>query len=235
MPGRATGRPERAAGSVRGAAAAGLAKLATIREERKLLPAEIYRRSSYTVAPAGIETVRRAVREYSDYVADHEPGTVLYLVVEPTGARGEFVHLAAFRDAAALSASQSSAAYQKFVEVLRPVLVGGVRVEVLEGPAIADAGSRLISRSDVSVQVKLTVRKRSDLAAFKKLTVEFTHRQEDGLLCSDAFYSPSNDLVFYIYERWSSQAAIDAAQGSELQLALLALANLEESTPFSLT
>jgi quinol monooxygenase YgiN len=234
MRGRVIGRPERAAGNLRGAAA-GLAELAAIREEQKLLPAELYRRSSYTVAPSGVEAVRQAVREYSDYVADHEPGTVLYLVVEPRGARGEFVHLAAFRDTTALSASQSSAAYQRFVDVLRPVLVGEVRVEVTEGPAVADAGSRLISRTDISVQVKLTVKKRSDLPAFKKLVVEFTHRQEDGLLCSDAFFAPNNDLVFYIYERWSSQAALDAAIGSELQLALLALANLEESTPFSLT
>jgi quinol monooxygenase YgiN len=232
--GRVIRRQERPTADPR-RAAAGLAELATIREERKLLPADLYRRSSYTVAPAGVDMVRQAAREYSDYVADREPGTVLYLVVEPTGGGGEFVHLAAFRDAAALSASQSSAAYRKFVEVLRPVLVGGVNVEVIEGPAVADAGSRLISRSDVSVQVKLTVRKRSDLPAFKKLTVEFTHRQEVGLLCSDAFFAPNNDLVFYIYERWSSQAALEAAMGSELQMALLALANLEESTPFSLT
>ncbi|MFL6263774.1 MAG: putative quinol monooxygenase [Thermoanaerobaculia bacterium] len=234
MRGRVIRRQERGPADPRGAAA-GLAKLAAIRSERKLLPATLYRRSSYTVTPAGVDAVRQAVGEYSDYVADREPGTVLYLVVEPAGSRGEFVHLAAFRDGAALSASQSSAAYQKFVEALRPVLVGGVRVEAIEGPPVADAGSRLISRSDVSVQVKLTVRKRSDLEEFKKLTVEFTHRQEDGLLCSDAFFAPNNDLVFYIYERWSSQAALDAAMGSELQMALLALANLEESTPFSLT
>lgn len=204
-------------------------------QEPKLLPAGLYRQSRYAVAPAAVAAVRQAAGEYTDYVGDHEPGTLLYLVFEPAQGNGELVHFAVFRDAAALSASQSSAAYQRFVAVLRPALVGEVRVETTEGPAVADAGSRLISRTDVSVQVRLTVKRRTDLPRFQRLVVAFTHRLQDGLLSSDAFRKPGDDRVFFIYERWASQRALDAAQGGKLQLELLALATLETEQVFSTT
>jgi quinol monooxygenase YgiN len=217
------------------AAGRGQAEAVPAVEELKQLPVALYRRSSYAVAPGSAAAVRQAAREYAAQVGDHEPGTLLYLVLEPQGGNGEFLHVAAFRDAAALSASQGSAAYQRFVEVLRPVLAGEVRVEAAEAAAAAETGSRLISRSDVSVQVKLTVRRRSDLPRFQRLVVAFTHRQQDGLLCSDAFREPDDDRVFFIYERWVSQQAIDAAQGGKLQLELLALATLEVEQVFSTT
>lgn len=195
----------------------------------------VWRRSSYEVRAEAVAEVREAVRAYVEHVRNHEPDTWWYAVIQTQGNAAEFVHFAAFKNQSALSASQSSAAYQTFVEILRPALSGDVRVETTEGFPVAEGGSRLISRTDVSVQVRLIVRKRSDLPRFQRLVVAFTHRREDGLLSSDAFRDPKNDRVFFIYERWSSQEALDAAMGSKLQMELLALAALTNEDPFSIT
>lgn len=220
----------------RTAPAAVTAPAAAVSVEQKQVPARVYRRSSYTVAAASLAAVQRAVAEYVAWVGDHEPDTILYAVVEPEARPGELVHVAAFKDQAALAASQASAAYQRFLAVLRPALTGEVRVETSDGLPLAVAGSRLISRSDASVQVRLTVKRRSDLPRFRRVLVEFTHRVQAGLLCSDAFVDPGQDRLFFVYERWSSQAAIDAAQGqSPLQLELLEMATLQVKVPVSIT
>ncbi len=203
--------------------------------ESKHAPSGLLRRSRYSVIPIGVEAVRRAARDYAEYVGNHEPGIYLYLVTQPAGSATEFVHLAAYSDEGVLASAQGSAAYRRFVEVLRPLLAGAVEVEATAGEALAESGSRLISRQDTSVMVKLTVKRRSDLPRFERLVVAFTHRTENGLLSSDAFRQPDDERVFFIYERWSSQAAVDAAQGGKLQLELLALAKLEAEQEFSLT
>jgi quinol monooxygenase YgiN len=232
----AAARGPAAATSWPAAPAAAAASAAAAAGDRKQVPARVYRRSSYVVAATSLAAVRQAVREYVAWVGDHEPDTILYAVCEPEGRGGELVHLAAWKDQRAFAASQASAAYQRFLAVLRPALAGEVRVETADGEPVATAGSRLIARSDVSVQVRLVVKRRGDLPRFERTLVEFTHRVQEGLLASDAFREPGHDRVFYVYERWSSQAAVDAAQGqSPLQLELLEMATLETQVPFSIT
>jgi len=187
----------------------------------------ILRRTSYSVQHGAISKIRSALEEYLQYVRTNERGTQVYLAIQSAERPNEFIHCAEFENESAFNLSQRSPAYFRFVEILRPALIGDVQVQRDNGTPVANVGSRMFGSSDTIVAVKLKVMNRSTLPQFRQLLTAFTHRQANGLLMSDAFVDPQNDLVYVIYERWVSQAALSAAIGGELRKRLLQFASLD--------
>jgi choline dehydrogenase len=167
------------------------------------------RRARYRVPAAAAAAVRAAAREYLDWVRMHEPGTRRYLVVESAASAGEFTHLAEFADEAAFEASQRSAAYQRFVGELRPLLAGEVQAETASGPLAAAGGISYHSPGDFVIRVMVTVKERRKLGRFRQLIEELyaVRWQRQGLLEWDVYQDPQNDLRFLLCERWVSPAA----------------------------
>jgi quinol monooxygenase YgiN len=85
----------------------------------------IYQTAEYRVQQPAVETVRRAIADFVDYVRVNEPGTRMYAAWQRRDDPTRFVHLFIFEDAAAQTAHSESAAVAQFEEIYRPVLVGG--------------------------------------------------------------------------------------------------------------
>ena len=170
-----------------------------------------YRRARYTVRSGAEETVRAAAREYLEHVRLNEAGTRRYLVVESGATPAELSHIAEFASREAFEASQSSPAYQKFVETLRPSLAGEVQVETVEGPLVAGGGLTHHTDEDFVINVIVTVKDRRKLGRFRELIRELysLRSQRKGLLAWNAHQDPGNELRFLLSERWVSKAAQD--------------------------
>lgn len=63
----------------------------------------IFRTASYTIRPEALEACKEVIRETVAYTKEHEPGTLMYMVLQETENPTNFVHLSAYRDEAALS------------------------------------------------------------------------------------------------------------------------------------
>jgi quinol monooxygenase YgiN len=187
----------------------------------------VLRRTSYSVQPGATNEITSALEEYLQYVRVNERGTQVYLAMQSASKPNEFIHCAEFENELAFNLSQRSAAYFRFVEILRPALIGDVQVHRDDGTKVANAGSWMFGSSDTIVAVKLRVMNRNTLPRFRQLLIAFTHRQANGLMMSDAFVDPQDELVYIIYERWVSQAALTAAMGGELRKRLLEFASLD--------
>ncbi len=85
----------------------------------------IYQTAHYQVAPEGVDDVRVAIAEFVRYVADNEPGTVMYAAWQAEDDPTKFVHLFEFADEAAHRAHGASDAVRAFEAVYQPVLAGG--------------------------------------------------------------------------------------------------------------
>lgn len=173
-------------------------------------PARVFsRRTRYRVRPEAVPAVKQAVDQYLDHVQLEEPGTKRYLVVQSDGVPNELVHLTEFDDRTAFDRSQSSAAYQRFVAALRPVLEGEVQAETIEGTLVEGGGITHHTASDFVVNVLVTVKDRRQLPRFKELIRELydIRWQRKGLLSWEAFQDPKNELRFLLSERWISPAA----------------------------
>lgn len=172
----------------------------------------VYRRSRYTVRNEAVAEVRSAVQEYLNAVNMSPDGTKRYLVVQPEGRPNEFVHLADFEDQNAFEASQSLAAYQKFVDVLRPVLTDEVSTETLNGRLVGGAGPGYTAPTDVIILVRFTVKDRRGIKRFREIIAEDLDNflrigDPKGLLAFDAFADPKDERVYYYSQRWASADA----------------------------
>lgn len=85
----------------------------------------IFQTATYRVKPAAIETVKRAIAEFVDYVRANEPGTLLYQAWQRQSDPTEFLHLFIFADAAAQQIHSVSAEVARFESIYSPELVGG--------------------------------------------------------------------------------------------------------------
>ena len=85
----------------------------------------IYETGGYRVKRSAVPKVKKAIKEFVEYVRRHEPGTQMYLAWQEKNDPTHFLHFFIFRDAAARSRHGKSAAVKKFEAVYGPELVGG--------------------------------------------------------------------------------------------------------------
>ena len=62
----------------------------------------IFRTARYTIRPEAIEAVKEVARQTIAYTKEHEPGTLMYMVVQEVENPANFVHISAYSDEAAL-------------------------------------------------------------------------------------------------------------------------------------
>ena len=85
----------------------------------------IFETAEYRVSTEGIDDVRRAIRQFVDYVRANEPGTRLYAAWERQDDPARFLHLFIFDDEEAQRIHSASDAVARFEASYRPHLVGG--------------------------------------------------------------------------------------------------------------
>lgn len=85
----------------------------------------IYQTAHYQVNKEAADRVRAAAAEFVNWVADNEPGSLMYTAWQQKDDPSKFVHLFEFADEAAHKAHGQSAAVRKFESVYQPELVGG--------------------------------------------------------------------------------------------------------------
>jgi len=62
----------------------------------------IFRTASYTIRPESMEACKEVIRETVAYTKKHEPGTLMYMVLQEAENPTNFVHFSAYSDEAAL-------------------------------------------------------------------------------------------------------------------------------------
>ena len=72
--------------------------------------------------PESVEKVKRAIKEFVDYVKANEPGTHMYLAWQQTDDPTHFLHLFIFEDEAAQVRHGESDAVKRFEAVYGPEL-----------------------------------------------------------------------------------------------------------------
>jgi quinol monooxygenase YgiN len=88
----------------------------------------IYQTATYRVRPSGVETVKRAIEEFVEYVRANEPGTRLYQAWQGQDDPTSFLHLFIFADDEAQRIHSESEAVTRFESIYTPELVGGAVV-----------------------------------------------------------------------------------------------------------
>jgi len=85
----------------------------------------IYQTAEYRVSAEGIDDVKRAIREFVDYVRASEPGTRMYVAWARQDDPTRFIHMFIFADEEAQRIHGESAAVARFETAYRPHLLGG--------------------------------------------------------------------------------------------------------------
>jgi len=85
----------------------------------------IYESGGYRVKASAVDKVKRAIKEFVEYVQAHEPGTQMYLAWQQKDDPTRFLHLFIFENEAARTRHGQSDAVKKFESVYGPELVGG--------------------------------------------------------------------------------------------------------------
>ena len=84
----------------------------------------IFRIARYKIRPEAIEACKEVVQATIDYTKAHEPGTLMYMVMQESGDPTSFVHLSAYADNAALQQHiTAEPMVTNFREVLNPAMV----------------------------------------------------------------------------------------------------------------
>jgi quinol monooxygenase YgiN len=99
----------------------------------------IHQTATYRVRASGVETVRRAIEDFVDYVRANEPGTRLYQAWQRADDPTAFLHLFIFADEEAQRVHGESLAVARFESIYTPELVGG---------PVVFTDYRLVARND---------------------------------------------------------------------------------------
>jgi quinol monooxygenase YgiN len=83
----------------------------------------IYQTAHYQVKSAAVETVKRAIAEFVEYIQANEPGTQVYLAWQQQDDPTRFTHVFIFADEAAQNAHSESQAVRRFESIYSPELV----------------------------------------------------------------------------------------------------------------
>jgi len=85
----------------------------------------IYQTAHYQVRPDAVPAVVAAIEEFVSYVAESEPGSIMYAAWQELDEPTKFVHLFTFRDEEAHRIHGSSEAIRRFESAYQPALVAG--------------------------------------------------------------------------------------------------------------
>ena|SRR5579871_4309144 len=85
----------------------------------------IYTIARYQVRPAGVDKVKKAIREFVAYVKANEAGTRMYTAWQEEDDPTRFVHFFIFENKAAHRIHSQSEAVKRFEAAYRPELIGG--------------------------------------------------------------------------------------------------------------
>lgn len=86
----------------------------------------IYQTAYFVVRDDAQEICQKAIREFVDYVREHEPDTILYTSLQEKETPNHFLHYFIFRDEAARDLHSNSNAVNRFTSILHPNLVAPV-------------------------------------------------------------------------------------------------------------
>ena len=84
----------------------------------------IFQTGGYQVKPSAVDKVKKAIKEFVEYVQTNEPGTQMYLAWQEENDPTRFLHLFIFADEAAQKRHGESGAVKRFESVYTPELVG---------------------------------------------------------------------------------------------------------------
>ena len=84
----------------------------------------IFQTGGYQVNLSAVEKVKKAIKEFVQYVQTNEPGTQMYLAWQEQNDPTRFLHLFIFADEAAAKRHGESDAVKQFEAVYSPELVG---------------------------------------------------------------------------------------------------------------
>ncbi len=83
----------------------------------------IHQTAYYQVNKSSVYKVKEAVKEFTQYVKENEPGTILYLAWQKKDDPTSFVHFFIFENKAAQDTHSRSAAVKKFESIYSSELV----------------------------------------------------------------------------------------------------------------
>lgn len=95
-------------------------------DSHPLSHATIHKTARFSVKPESRPTCEAAIREFVEHIRQNEPGTLLYVSLRDAADSNAFLHVMAFADETAEHTHRTSAAVQRFVEILYPETVDGV-------------------------------------------------------------------------------------------------------------
>ncbi len=84
----------------------------------------IYQAAYYQVNEQSVDKVKEAVKEFTQYIKENEPGTIMYLSCQKKDDPTRFVHFFIFKDETAQDIHSKSVAVKKFEAIYSPELVG---------------------------------------------------------------------------------------------------------------
>ena len=86
----------------------------------------IYQTAYFVVRDDALEISQKAIREFVDYVREHEPETLLYTSLQEKDNPNHFLHYFIFRDEKARDLHANSEAVNHFTGLLYPNLIAPV-------------------------------------------------------------------------------------------------------------
>lgn len=86
----------------------------------------IYQTAYFVVRDDALAVCENAIREFIDYVREHEPDTLMYTSLQEKEQHNHFLHYFMFRDESARDLHANSDAVKRFTETLYPNLVANV-------------------------------------------------------------------------------------------------------------
>jgi hypothetical protein len=86
----------------------------------------IYQTAYFVVRDDALEICQKAIREFVDYVHEHEPDTLLYTSLQGKEHSTHFLHYFIFRDEKARELHANWAAVNHFTSILYPNLIAPV-------------------------------------------------------------------------------------------------------------
>lgn len=81
--------------------------------------------ATYRVKEESVKKIKRAIEQFTEYVKEHEPGTLIYKAWQDEKDPTKFMHFFIFRDEQAQIDHSNSEEVKKFESIYMPELVGG--------------------------------------------------------------------------------------------------------------
>ena len=86
----------------------------------------IHQTAYFVVRDDALAVAEAAIREFIEYVREHEPDTLMYTSLQEKENHNHFLHYFIFRDESARDFHASSEAVKRFTEILYPNLIAPV-------------------------------------------------------------------------------------------------------------